>query len=198
MLPIRTLIASAAVAVALTPGIAQADDPIVSDHAGDASPLALCATWPDQGVDTCGARPLSDPTIDIVSGDLDTTGGRLVWSTKVLDLGATAGRTYAMAARTGGADVGVRLGADGTAVVEVYKTHVGYAAAPVDVVVDTATDTVTWSVPIGTLDALRAQACATCAPIARGSVLTDVVANTSAGLGWGDTASGSRNYTIGH
>ncbi|HVF74912.1 MAG TPA: hypothetical protein VM938_07670 [Acidimicrobiales bacterium] len=196
MLPIKTLAAVAAIAAALAPGIAHADDPLISDTAGDATPLAVCVTWAEQGIDTCGARPLSDPTLDIVSGDLDTTGSKLVWSTTLLDLDDTAGRTYGMSARSGGADLGVRLAADGTALVEVYKMHVGYASAPADVVVDTATDTVTWSVPLATLDALRAQACPACAPIGRGSVLGDVAASTSDGR-WGDGATAGRTYTIG-
>lgn len=205
----RALFAAAAVAVAVAvPPAARADqpaEPLITDPAGDATVLtAACSFFGPTSGGECEGTPAhagSDPSVDIVSGDIVRHGQSLDWSLSVADLSDTPLELY-----VGQPATSARNDSDGyyslwgytddlLVLVEARRewdgdnpaagVYVASAADPatgvsalIDVEFDTARDRVTMSTPLKALDQLVAQACPTCAPLGDGTVLRDIRAAT--------------------
>lgn len=172
----RLVLAVVALVFLFLPFRAEADEPLMTDPAGDTGLLGLA---------------LDQSAVDIVSGDATTTpGGDLAVSLGVLDLdGWSEFEDAGEYTFTGVVTGNVRLSfsaarvphgpepTQGTVTVASLSNSLTH---PVAVTVDKATNTVRWSESMRTLDTYRAAVCPTCPPIRRGAVLSQIVAFTSA------------------
>lgn len=215
--PLVALVVAFALAVA--PGSASADDPIITDPANDSVPVPCVAF--DNGPDTCGTEvpvPI-EAALDILEGDLTTDARHLVVSLRLRDLDTAELRDLVGARRQyavwgGFAESAVTFsfvretGKPDQASIFMASLGVpgGWAQRAVPAVADGATDTITWSVPLSTLAGMQEETCPSCSPLGRGTVVSDIRANTrvftttpvfSPDAGLGDHATGSRSYVIG-
>jgi hypothetical protein len=85
MLPVRRTIAVAFAAALFMASAVQADQPLITDPAGDAD-QQHCAPDVDPRCTNPALRPPSEPSIDILTADLDVHAGLVTASVSLLDL----------------------------------------------------------------------------------------------------------------
>jgi len=216
----RRIVALAVGALVLLPHGAQADDPLFTDSPNDGIGPVVCLSG---SVDTCSTTdplseqtlpvPVVEPSIDLLEGRLTTHGNELVLTTTVVDVDApttvgAAHRLYGTRATVNGLQLDVwhwQPAGGGrpqsSVVVQDLRTF-SYGNWDVVATVDVGTNTITWHIPLAALDDARAQACASCPEIGRGTVLTGIQTATSARVETSnapyssDHAWADRDYTI--
>lgn len=216
---VRRILALAAGALVLLPHGARADDPLFTDPANDAIGPLVCLSG---SIDTCSTTdPLSEtslpvqamePSIDLLEGGLTLKGNELVLTTTVVDVDAptlvTAHRLYGTRATVHGLQLDIWHwqpaggGRPQSSLVVMDTTNYSYGKWDVAGTVDAATNTITWRIPLAVLDDARAQACASCPAIGRGTTLTGIQTATSARIETSNAPYSSdhawgRDYTIG-